>query len=117
MLIKMADLSLLRYAGVIEIILYLLDKPKGRRKVHIRKDLGLNSVTAKNAHTILTQHAFIYGITYSDATAYALTPEGLEVAKALRKVDKAMDKLEKSDSFGENTMWFELSPNKSYFKK
>jgi hypothetical protein len=113
----MADLSFLQYAGVIDMILYLLKYPKGRRKVDIRKDLGLNSVTAKNAHTILTNHVFLYGISYEDATAYALTPGGIEVAKALKKVDIAMSKLEKTKNFGKNKMWFDLTYNKSYFKK
>ncbi|MHA1891744.1 MAG: hypothetical protein ACTSYS_12195, partial [Promethearchaeota archaeon] len=45
----MGDLGILKSAGVIEILLYLKDYPCGRRKVDIRKDLGLNPATAIKA--------------------------------------------------------------------
>jgi len=104
----MTDLTILRNAGVIEILLYLLDYPGGRRKIDIRTDLEMNPATATKAHRILSQEGFLVGMAYQNATAYALTPVGKKFAQALRDAETVLLKLQKKMEPPMNSMTFNL---------
>ncbi|MHA1679399.1 MAG: hypothetical protein ACTSUE_00170 [Promethearchaeota archaeon] len=90
----MGDLGILKSAGVIEILLYLKDYPGGRRKVDIRKDLGLNPATAIKAHKILSEAGFLKGLQYDNATTYTLTEDAIIIANNLSEIKTRMKKME-----------------------
>jgi hypothetical protein len=90
----MPDLSLLRFAGVLEVILYLSNYPKGLRKIDIRKGLGLNPKTASNVYKLLEKAHLLQIIRYNDATAFALNEYGEEIAHEVAKLNAIMDKIE-----------------------
>ena len=104
----MTDITILRNAGVIEILLYLLDYPGGRRKIDIRNDLGINPATATKAHRILAQEGFLVGMAYENATAYALTPGGKSFAQALHEVKIELKKVKKKMDTPKDIMVFNL---------
>lgn len=104
----MVDMNVFRIAGIIDILLYLERYPEGRRKVDIRTDLNLNSTTAIKAHKELQKGGFIHGLTYSNATAWSLTPLGMEVAKSLKKIKKSLKKFENDTEKDFKGTWFLL---------
>lgn len=109
----MLDVTFLRNAGVIEILIYLVNYPGGRRKVDIRTDLGLNPATATRAHRILSQEGFLVGMTYLNATAYALSPKARKLATMLATAAKELRALGKKLEPRSNNMMFKMI-NKEY---
>lgn len=104
----MTVMTILRHAGVVEILLYLLKYPGGRRKIDIRTDLCMNPATATKAHRILSQEGFLRGIAYSNATAYALTPEGRKFAETLQAAEKELVRMKKKLGPPKNRMTFTI---------
>jgi len=102
----MTEMNVFKVAGVIDILIYLEKYPEGRRKVDIRTDVGLNSTTAIKAHKELRKAGFLQGLTYDNATAWALTSIGLEIAKALKKIKKTLEKRDKDPDFHAGGTWF-----------
>ena len=50
----------------------------------------------------------IHGIAYENATAYALTTEGEDIARDLKRVEQKMIKYAPMLKDSSNTMWFRL---------
>lgn len=99
--------SILRTAGVIEILLYLEKYPGGRRKVDIRMDLHLNPKTAIKAFNMLMNEHLLKTMRYSNLFAYTLTEIGQKIAKYLRNIQEEIEKLKKDKNYKEKAQLFE----------
>lgn len=94
------DLGDFRRKGVIELLIYLLQYPKGRRKVDFRKDTGINSYSALNAHKILLEHGLITGLQYLDSTTvWTLTDLGKRIAVDLEPILTFLDGIKRVNGF------------------
>ncbi len=102
----MPDLSMLRKAGVVEVLLYLLSFPKGLRKNDIRLGLQLNPKTAISVQTALEKAHLLKTIRYRDATAYKLNEFGKTLAQQLLVLNNLLDKIDKKIESEGN--WFEV---------
>ena len=91
-----------------EMLVYLVDHKEGARKVDIRTDLGLNPTTAIKAHRELMQMGLLKGIAYENATTYALTEAGEDVANDLKNIEKKMQKYAPNLKDNTNTMYFRI---------
>lgn len=94
----MDGLSVLRVAGVMDILLYLLPFQRGRRKTEIRADIGLNPSTAVRAQRAMIEAGFLKGIVYRNANTFALTQEGRKIALHLHQIKGIMSDLQKKGS-------------------
>lgn len=90
-------ISIFRIAGVIELLIYLLDYPDGKRKVDFRTDCGLNTTAAIKAQKTLLYHGLIRGIIYQNTTMFKLSETGSIIAKLLLTIKKKMAHLEPKD--------------------
>ena len=75
--------DLLRIKGVVEILVYLHEKPEGAQKVDLRDDLNLFSATQIKAHKFLYNAKLITSKPNQGRHLFTLTEKGKFLAERL----------------------------------
>jgi DNA-binding MarR family transcriptional regulator len=86
----MLKIEILEKYTRIQILLYLLRNPEGRRKVDLRRDLEISSSTQIQGLDALLQANLVEPNDKSSETIFFLTPQGKVLAEKLLEIEAFM---------------------------
>ena len=85
------SLDFLEIKGVIQILIYLLDKTEGVQKVDLRVELGLVSNSAVKAHKICFKLGLLENIPSINKLLFGLSEKGKKIAEKLKEIESVLN--------------------------